>query len=320
MVKLLALAMMITLFIPENLMVFAKEEEKYKYAITVESDDWFDYSVLEKNKMLEIDNQTTSEMSDEELVRAIADYPYLIDIYVCDTMDEGLKQFGETCNAFCVLMKRQSGAEAFIKYSKIIINEMKEKPRSDGRTEFVSIALSDISKQLEKSIETVMTCYTSLSAPTTPNGSSVSYITPSENHTTAYHATLDNEVVSTYGVTLVRNGSCKYNCHSYAWHSTSSGNIYWINNPSVYMTDGSYKRKYSGSVSSSIYSLGLSVNDRIYYASNTHSAYFIDNPLNGAPLATLKAKSKWGQLGVFEHTVTNVPSSYSYSTVTIWHR
>lgn len=52
-----------------------KGEEKYKYAITVESDDWFDYSVLEKNKMLKIDNQTTSEMSDEELVRAIADFP-----------------------------------------------------------------------------------------------------------------------------------------------------------------------------------------------------------------------------------------------------
>lgn len=57
-------------------------ENEELYPITVESDDWFDYSVEEKSEMLKLDSETTKEMTDEQLVRAIADYPYLIDIYM----------------------------------------------------------------------------------------------------------------------------------------------------------------------------------------------------------------------------------------------
>jgi len=60
------------------------------------------------------------------------------------------------------------------------------------------------------------------------------------------------------------------------------------------MTDGSYSLKHSGSVSTFINLWNASYNDKIYYASNTHSALFIDNPSNGAPLATGMARSKWG--------------------------
>ena len=35
----------------------------------------------------------------------------------------------------------------------------------------------------------------------------------------------------------------KYNCHSYAWHQQHASNLYWINNPAAYMTDGSYYYK-----------------------------------------------------------------------------
>ncbi len=64
------------------------------------------------------------------------------------------------------------------------------------------------------------------------------------------------------------------------------------------MTDGSYSLKHSGSVSTFINLWNASYNEKIYYASNTHSALFIDNPSNGAPLATGMARSKWGQQGM----------------------
>lgn len=318
--RLLVVAMVFALAYSCKISVVAVETGDV-YSSTIESEEWFEHSVLEKSEMLRIDARRIEKMTDEQLVRAIADYPYLVDIYIGDTMSEGLEQFKGTCDAYNELMKREGGAESFVKYSQNVISEMKDNPREDGRTVFVTQALEDIVEELKGHNKLDAINYaTSSSGPTTPNKNPVPYTTPSESHTSAYHATLDKEVVTTYGVKLVRNGSCKYNCHSYAWHSTASSNPYWIAKPTIYMTDGSYMRKFSGSVSNSIYTCGLSVNDKVYYASNTHSALFIDNPLNGAPLATLKVRSKWGKLGVLEHTVTNVPASYNYSTVSIWHR
>jgi hypothetical protein len=293
------------------------EGEFYVYPITVES-NWFDFTVLEKVEMLQINESYLSEFTDEQLVHAIADYPYLVDIYAYESMEEGLQIFSEYCSAYSELLKRDNGYEAFVKYGNELVASYKNNPREDGRTDFVSMAILDIIDTL--SIEQTDMIMTTSDEPTTPIGTSVPYRVYSENHTTTYHALADNEIVSTYGVTLVRNGSCKYNCHSYAWYSTSSSNSYWISDPTIYTTDGSYTRKFIGSVSSSIYSCGLSTNDKILYASNTHSALFVDNPLNGAPLANLTAQSKWGQLGVFKHYVTNVPAGYDYSSVTIWHR
>lgn len=100
--------------------------------------------------MLKLNEQTMDEMSDEELVKAIADYPYLVDIYAYDTMKEGLLQFQETCDAYRELMGRENGKKSFITYSQVLIDEMNERPREDDRTEFVSLALSDIARQLER--------------------------------------------------------------------------------------------------------------------------------------------------------------------------
>lgn len=293
--------------------------QKKIYPLTIQSDDWFEYSVPQKNEILSLDAKELNQMTDEQLVRAIADYPYLVDIYVCDDLSDGLEQFEETCDAFGQLMKRENGVENFIKYSQNIISEMKEKPREDGRTEFVVLALSDIMSQLRESenLENVNN-QTRSASPRTPKGTFVPYLNIAETHTDAFHITRDNEVIRTYGVKFIRNGSCKYNCHSYAWYSTSSSNEYWINDPSVYMSDGSYKKVYSGSVSKAINSYGVKSSSKVYYANNTHSALFIDDPSSGTALGKLKVRSKWGQLGVFEHTVTNVPSGYDYSTVSIW--
>lgn len=316
--RILAFAVTLVMILANSWMVHA-EENVYSYKITVESDKWFEYTVCEKVDMLHIEENKLKAMSDEQLVQEIADYPYLIDIYAYDSMEEGLKIFSENCDAFSELMSREGGVQSFEKYANELIESYDIKCREDGRTDFVKVALADIIEYYESENETDGLCY-STTVPKTPNENAVPYTMPSEPHTTAYHNTLDNEVVSTYGVTLVRTGSCKYNCHSYAWHSTSSTNKYWISNPSIYMTDGSYTRKFLGSTSTATNLCYPSVNDKIYYASNTHSAIFVGNPSSGIPLATSMARSKWGKLGVFEHTISNVPSGYDTSLISIWHR
>lgn len=324
--KILSVVLLLSMIVSGNIVANASEKgEKYNvdeiYPVTIESKDWFEYSVQEKCEMLKIEDEKLDKMTDEQLVRSIADYPYLVDIYLYDTMEQGLKSFAKTCDAYGELMARVNGKESMEKYGRMLIAEMKETSREDGRTEFVTAALEDMIVQLEENSELSAKSYVEqTSGPKTPKNSAVAYRVNSEAHTAAQHADADQEIVKTYGVTLVRNGSCKYNCHSYAWYSTSSANPYWIDDPTIYTTDGSYSKVYKGGVSNSIVSYGVKSNDKVFYAEATHSAIFIDNPANGAPLATLKVRSKWGKLGVFQHTVTNVPEGYKYSTISIWHR
>lgn len=296
------------------------KEVTHRYQITPESNDWFDYTVQEKTEMLRIDDTELEKMSDQQLVRAIADYPYLVDIYAYDSIGEGIEKLSENCDAFAELMSRNSGEKSMFKYGKQIVEKSEVNAFGEARGEFVSYAIDDILEYLEGNHALNDEYHLAKTGPKTPNGSSVSYSTNTEWHNNNYHKTLDNEVVSTYGVTLVRNGSCKYNCHSYAWYSTSSANSYWIDDPSIYMTDGSYSKKYSGRISTATNLCYISVNDRVYYGSGTHSALFIGSPSNGAPIATEKVRSKWGALGVFEHTVANVPSGYDTSSISVWHR
>lgn len=331
------------------------DEVEFEYKITTESDDWFNYTVKQKVEMLRIDEETLENMTDEQVVRAVIDYPYILDIYVYGDLETGLRTVSKYCDALRELQTRENWKEVFCEYATIFANEYRENPEIltpgryivlaeliyyySGNAEFFAeylldpeqieeenseitennMVVTDDNTAIETETEEAYTLNTETSVPTTPEGSTVQYSTPSERHSSAYHAQKDEEFAADYGVTLIQNGSCRYNCHSYAWHSTSPSNIYWINDPSVYMTDGSYSDVYNGSISTSTYYCNASVGDKVYYASNTHTAIFVDNPANGAPLASADVESKWGQLGVFKHDVNNVPSGYDYSSVSIWH-
>ena len=64
----------------ENLDKSENPFPEYKYSITPDSDDWNDYSVKEKVEMLRIPDEELSSMTNDELISAIYNYPYLIDI------------------------------------------------------------------------------------------------------------------------------------------------------------------------------------------------------------------------------------------------
>lgn len=88
----------------------------------------------------------------------------------------------------------------------------------------------------------------------------------------------------------LRSASRRYNCHSYAWHSQSTSNTFWMNSPGddKYWTDGSY------------YLLNYcpASNGKISYVYGDHSAN-IDS--------SGKIISKWGKAGVYRHTLKDCP-------------
>ena len=126
--------------------------------------------------------------------------------------------------------------------------------------------------------------------------------------TEAYAVELSNEYLKLYpSAQIARTPSPKYNCHSYAWYSTSAGNLYWINDPAAYISDGSYSASYAKK------------NNRVTYTNNstneiTHSA--IVNSVDGKTYVY----SKWGNLALFYHEISDCPYAGGGTTIQYWSR
>lgn len=109
----------------------------------------------------------------------------------------------------------------------------------------------------------------------------------------------------------------KYNCHSYAWYSTSSTNPYWMNyfryyndsgggwdaNLSKYWSDGSYNLWVSQHIPGvSIESIPSGINGaKAWYPNGDHSGIVTNS--------STKITSKWGNYGVYTHSVNHCPYS-----------
>lgn len=248
-------------------------------------------SMEEKYKAADIDKETLNKLSNLELINAVADYPYLFDIYAFDTFDGGYQQVRSRFSGLDELKKRDIFIDKQITESSLMNDEMSMKELTMHRI----LYLQDYSTSLVAS-----------STVTTPNGTKVSILINNEL-SAARIKELDNYVRTKYpSVTLLRSASNKYNCHSYAWYSTSSNNSYWMNDPSAYMRDGSYKQKSSSGI--------ISTNYRIYY-NGEHSG--IVNNSGYVSYNNINIVSKWGQLGLISHKINDCPYSGSIS---FWSR
>lgn len=149
-------------------------------------------------------------------------------------------------------------------------------------------------------------CGATLSVTTiTVNSKSVScYKWVSGGYSSSDITRLDNYMANNYSsYTKVRSASSKYNCHSYAWYSTSSSNIYWINDPSPIYGNTNYWTLWI------IPMRNWQSGDRITFWSGStllHSAI-----VNSSSTCT----SKLGHYGVYKTTITEMKNLYNSSSV-----
>ena len=94
---------------------------------------------------------------------------------------------------------------------------------------------------------------------------------------------------------IISKGSCRYNCHAYAWYISEGGEMCWINctennteNVSKFWTDGTYKETH------------LDFAEKIYYPTTDHSA------IAETPVTYI---SKWGDLPLVRHESNYGPYS-----------
>lgn len=110
-------------------------------------------------------------------------------------------------------------------------------------------------------------------------------------------------------LTFVSEATSYYNCHAYAWHSTSPGRKWIGNSQAVDGTTYHGVERYIGDDHCTL--LGSSdsvarVNDIIVYYVNGTAAH------SGVVVGTnpLRIRSKWGQGCVWTHNKTSVPNEY----------
>ena len=99
-------------------------------------------------------------------------------------------------------------------------------------------------------------------------------------------------------VTLLSEPTYHYNCHSYALYGNGSANPYWIDNPAPYYTDGSLRL---ASSSNHLFVLYFDPEvDKDNAFRYIHTAIYLNS---------VYYQSKWGYMGVYNHTLTQHPFS-----------
>ena len=102
-----------------------------------------------------------------------------------------------------------------------------------------------------------------------------------------------------YGIQILGYATTKYNCHSYAWHQPYTTNTSWITYPFPYLLDAHCSETPTPSVGSII----------VYYGSNGLPAH---SAIVTSVQDTIMCKSKWGQAGLYIHSINTVPEDYCY--------
>ena len=127
--------------------------------------------------------------------------------------------------------------------------------------------------------------------------------------TTAKQELADEVAVAYPNATRLRHATIKYNCHSYAWYSTSASNIRWMPYPGAFITDGSYPE---------LTKMTTSVGSRIVYydtvdgsyGTPTHTAVIYSYKDYPKSRRTFVVESKWGSYGLYRHDSYDSPYSY----------
>lgn len=155
--------------------------------------------------------------------------------------------------------------------------------------------ISDVTRSNQ---ETRVGAYGTYSSVLTPNGTSVLTIYdsfPDVDNDEAWAAHI--EVLEDHpNVSYLSRATVKYNCHSYAWYSQTTTNKHWMNDPSAYMTDGSYYRN----------TTSPRVGMKAYWPTGGHSGVVSRiEYVNGSHIFYIT--SKWGDYGLYEHVTTDCP-------------
>lgn len=297
--------------------------QPYSYPIVTDS-DWKNMTRDERLEACQIPNDVIDKMTTDALFNSILNNPFMIDILAFDNYNEGFKKVYEEIQALQCLIKRGDFSSVFMINCKLLNSK---DSIVNKRIKLIYSSILLVQPDIEGILtladkEAIIDSFNNNTALTgsvkdnivaattthvhTPEGTEVTVYNQSgiTDWTASEKSDINAQWLAAYpNILIVSNPTKKYNCHSYAWYSTSTSNYYWMDDPSAYMSDGSYDN-----VSQST----MLVGDKVHWNNGSHSGI-----VKGVGQSSCKFVSKWGPSGVYIHYPNDCPYSGSVSR---WRR
>lgn len=295
-------------------------DEPHVYALP-ESEEWETMSLESRRSACYVSREEAESMTTPALLETVLNYPFLVDLFAFNSFEYAVKVVSERFPALDVLLHR-TDAKASI--DNLTTASSASRTNTDysftqeaACTIIYSFSESCIAEQPHEmqTRETAVPYYTNTNVRT-PNGSQVPVmqnITWTDFTNMMYQMTgvyyeynastaaaiCDDYLESYPSAELLRASTPKYNCHSYAWYSTSSTNPYWMNDPSAYIEDESYTET------------DVARNVKVTYYDRTEDVPYVHSGIVSSVGAanSITVKSKWGAFGLFSHDIDDCPYS-----------
>lgn len=308
-----AVMMILTILIPSAMAADVDVDEKYSiteshaFDIVPGTEEWDSYdSALQRMEACHVSEDELRQMTTEALYETVLNYPLLVNIFAYDNLETGIAVLSKEFAGIEELMSRDDMMEVVSSHS-LSLHE------SDGEDltmrKIYEKALVHYANSLnDKTYDSKSLARRAEKKIYTPNNTPVFVFVDStwEDQSEAFGWPLTqeeeelvcDEFLDIYSTaTLLRGPNPKYNCHSYAWYSTSSNNRYWMDWPDDFWLDGSYVRCSQKLNAKVTYMSYLSYN----YLYPEHSG--IVTKISGSPRIT----SKWSYNGLFSHAPLDCP-------------
>lgn len=295
----------------------------YEYPITPFMDEWKNFeSHTEMIAACQIPEDILKNLSTEALAETVMNYPLLTDMLAWSDRSLGFQNVVSNFNGLEELLSRQNGVDYILTTTPMLYNQnvLANQDNFNERNKIRCAALILSCVNGATPAETLATPEIETGEVRTPNGSLVPYYKDLDfvdlNHlfgssvpfTQNEFDDLERSYELNYpNATKIDGISPSYNCHSYAWYSTSE-NPYWITSIDNYILDESYVSIYPDDASRgdiATYWRGLT--------SLLHSA-LVESYRNNHFYLT----SKWDFMGVYSHREDYCPYYSSASSIRVY--
>lgn len=108
----------ITLFLGSNGIAYATTGRTWMgYLIQPGTKEWNDLETVQnKKEVSRIPEDVLGLMSDEELIQALLDYPFLVDIFLYNDYATGVQSVYNDCDALKELLSRPTGKDSLVEF------------------------------------------------------------------------------------------------------------------------------------------------------------------------------------------------------------
>lgn len=327
----------------------------YEYPIKPGAKEWVEIGdTFDRVKACQIPVEKLEELSTEELIESVLNYPFIMDIYAYDTLQQGFESVTERFNGLNELLDRDDAAMKLLsKYRSVevveVLDEESDKLIFDlanlevilGQAKIIEQLDDDLKIVLEKEIESKYLLKKNVSdiygftadiAYRIKVESKDNMVNPLATYYvytprgTAVAVTRRGELLSpAEKIALDNYVRSTYPGTTVVRTATTNYNCHsyaWYNTSAGNLYWMNYANAYMSDGSYFRRSGGITgnrINDKIYYgtSNNLHSGIVYARTMGGNAYVI----SKWGQLGLIRHYYSNCPYYGGTSTpISFWYR